>query len=175
MPCHVAHASSRSYSLSACSCRGFALAAFAQAVRGRALAGFAKDSFTDTDEAIGAVAASGNPLALAVIEALQDGRLAVRPDDKKVFIKAGRRQVLDAATGEPVAGTCPTALKPVRLNNRLRRTVEAALGGLTLLSPDPAKRYRGGAGRVQVARRDALPTRRCGARQGDRRARRSAR
>ena len=40
-----------------------------------ALAGFTKDSFNDTDSAIGAVAASGNPLALQVIEALQDGRL----------------------------------------------------------------------------------------------------
>jgi len=30
----------------------------------------------------------------------------------------------------------------VRLNNRLRRGVDAALGGLTLLSPDPAKRVQ---------------------------------
>ena len=34
----------------------------------------------------------------------------------------------------------PDGASEVRLNNRLRRTVEAALGGLTLLSPDPAKR-----------------------------------
>ena len=40
-----------------------------------ALAGFTKDSFNDTDSAIGAVAASGNPLAIDVIQALQDGRL----------------------------------------------------------------------------------------------------
>ena len=40
-----------------------------------ALAGFAKDSYNDTDKAIGAVAASGNPRSLEVIEALQDGRL----------------------------------------------------------------------------------------------------
>ena len=35
----------------------------------------------------------------------------------------------------------PANLKPVRVNNRLRRSIEAALGGLTLLSPDPGKRY----------------------------------
>ena len=35
-----------------------------------ALAGFTKDSFNDTDSAISAVAASGNPLALDVIQAL---------------------------------------------------------------------------------------------------------
>ena len=34
----------------------------------------------------------------------------------------------------------PENAAAVRLNNRLRRSVEAALGGLTLLSPDPAKR-----------------------------------
>src|SRR5581483_4469703 len=47
---------------------------------------------------------------------------------------------LDAATGKPVAGSPPEGLKTVRINNRLRRSIEAALGGLTLMSPDPAKR-----------------------------------
>ena len=35
----------------------------------------------------------------------------------------------------------PAGLKQVRINNRLRRSIEAALGGLTLLAPDPAKRF----------------------------------
>ena len=48
---------------------------------------------------------------------------------------------MDAATGAAVAAI-PDGAGAVRLNNRLRRTVEAALGGLTLLSPDPAKRSR---------------------------------
>src|SRR6185369_3163260 len=34
----------------------------------------------------------------------------------------------------------PAGLSPVRVNNRVRRAIEAALGSLTLLSPDPAKR-----------------------------------
>ena len=49
--------------------------------------------------------------------------------------------MLDAATGKPIAGAAPASLKPVRVNNRLRRSIEAALGGLTLMSPDPAKRF----------------------------------
>src|SRR6185295_14888198 len=102
-----------------------------------ALAGFTKDSFNDTDSAIGAAAASGNPLALDVIQALQDGRLAFSGD--RVFIRDKAGAVLDAATGKPAAGA-PADLKNVRLNNRLRRSVEAALGGLTLLAADPAKR-----------------------------------
>ncbi len=48
-------------------------------------------------------------------------------------------KIIDAATGAAV-DKLPDGAAAVRLNNRLRRTVEAALGGLTLLSPDPAKR-----------------------------------
>src|SRR5256714_11727271 len=102
-----------------------------------ALAGFTKDSFNDTDSAISAVAASGNPLALQVIEALQEARLSFSGD--KVFIKDKAGAMLDAATGKPAAA--PADAATVRLNNRLRRSVEAALGGLTLISVDPAKRY----------------------------------
>src|SRR5438034_4935823 len=89
-----------------------------------ALAGFTKDSFNDTDGAISAVAASGNPLALPLIEALQDGRLSYSGD--KVFIRDKAGAILDAATGKPTVGAAPAELKTVRLNNRLRRTVEAS-------------------------------------------------
>src|SRR4029077_8436198 len=85
-----------------------------------ALAGFTKDSFNDTDKAITAVAASGSPLALQVIEALQDGRLFFSGD--KGFIKDKAGATLEAATGKPAAGSAPADLKLVRLINRLRRT-----------------------------------------------------
>jgi urea transport system permease protein len=122
-----------------------------------ALAGFTKDSFNDTDSAIGAVAASGSPLSLQVIEALQDGRLAFSGD--KVFIRDKDKSgaVLDAATGKPAASP-PADLKPVRLNNRLRRSVEAALGGLTLLAADPAKRYEAAQAVFKSREASALPT-----------------
>src|SRR5438105_7175271 len=94
-----------------------------------ALAGFTKDSFNDTDEAISAVAVSGSPLAIQVIEALQDGRLSFSGD--KVFITDKSGKILDAATGKAPAAA-PTDAQPVRVNNRLRRSIEAALGGLTL-------------------------------------------
>lgn len=104
-----------------------------------AVAKFANDEFSDTDEAIGAVATSGNPLAFPIISALQDGRLSADPESKKVFVTGADGKIIDAATGAAVA-SLPAGAAAVRLNNRLRRTVEAALGGLTLLSPDPAKR-----------------------------------
>jgi urea transport system permease protein len=100
---------------------------------------FATDDFSDTEEAIGAVATSGNPLSYPIIRALQNERLMADPDTKKVYIKQTDGKAIDAATGAPVDGI-PDSASAVRLNNRLRRTVEAALGGLTLLSPDPAAR-----------------------------------
>jgi urea transport system permease protein len=104
-----------------------------------AVAKFANDEFSDTDEAVGAVASSGNPLAFAIISALQDGRLFADPDSKKVFVTQADGKIIDAATAA-VVDKLPDNAVAVRLNNRLRRTVEAALGSLTLLSPDPAKR-----------------------------------
>lgn len=117
-----------------------------------ALAGFATDSYSDTDTAIGAVAVSGNPLAVQVINALQDGRLLFS-DDKKIYIKQPSGALLDAATGAAVTGTLPENLKAVRLNNRLRRSVDAAIGALTLLSSDPVKRLD--AARAVFKSRDA--------------------
>jgi urea transport system permease protein len=104
-----------------------------------AVAKFASDEFSDTEEAIGTIATSGNPLAFPIISALQDGRLSADPDTKKVYITQPDDKIIDAATGAAV-DKLPENAAAVRLNNRLRRTVDAALGGLTLLSPDPAKR-----------------------------------
>jgi urea transport system permease protein len=99
------------------------------------VAKFTTDDFADTEEAIGEIAASGNPLAYPMISALQDGRLMADTDSKKVYIKQTDGKAIDAATGAAV-GSIPDSASAVSLNNRLRRTIEAALGGLTLLSPD---------------------------------------
>src|SRR5260370_2567736 len=106
-----------------------------------AVAKFANDEFSDTEEAIGVLATGGNPLAYSIISALQDGRLMADPDTKKVYVTQPDGQTIDATTGAPVA-SIPDSASAVRLNNRLRRAVEAALGGLTLLSPDPARRIQ---------------------------------
>jgi urea transport system permease protein len=100
---------------------------------------FATDDFSDTEEAIGAIATSGNALAYPIISALQDERLMADTDSKKVYIKQADGKAIDASTGAPV-DAIPDSASAVRLNNRLRRTVEAALGGLTLLSPDLSAR-----------------------------------
>jgi urea transport system permease protein len=122
-----------------------------------AVAQFANDSFSDTEAAVGAVAASGNARALAVIQALQDGRLVADPATRKVYIKERDGKVTDAATGDAVASSFAN-LGNVRLNNRLRRSVEAAIGGLTLLSPDPARRLQAAQSVFKSRDANALPT-----------------
>ena len=118
----------------------FALPAFAGPFED-AVAKFANDDYSDTDEAIGVVASSGNKLAFPIISALQDGRLMADPDSKKVYVTGADGKSIDAATGEPVASV-PDSASAVRLNNRLRRSVDAALGSLTLQSPDLGARLQ---------------------------------
>jgi urea transport system permease protein len=105
-----------------------------------ALEKFAADSFGDTEEGISAVAESGDARAAAIIEALQDGRLLFDTASKKIYIKDRSDKILDAATGNPAASS-PADLQTVRINNRLRRAIDAAIGSLTLMSPDPRKRF----------------------------------
>jgi urea transport system permease protein len=103
-----------------------------------AMTKFAADSFGQTEEGIAAVVATGSPRAQAIIEALQGGRLVFDPGSKNIFIRDGSR-VVDAAIGDAVASP-PADLKLVRINNRLRRVIEAAIGTLTLMSTDPRVR-----------------------------------
>lgn len=111
----------------------------AQASIEATLARFAAPGFDEIEKGVQELAASGHPTAAPLLEAMLDGRLLVRAADKAVFVKDEAGALIDARTGT-AADVPASALKPVRLNNRLRRTLEAAIGGLTLMSPDPAKR-----------------------------------
>jgi urea transport system permease protein len=118
---------------------------------------FATDDFSDTEEAIGEIAASGNPLAYPIISALQDERLMFDADTKKVYIKQADGKALDAATGAPV-DAIPDSASAVNLNNRLRRAAEAALGGLTLMSPDLSARLSAAQSVFKSHEETLLPT-----------------
>src|SRR5262249_49186322 len=103
-----------------------------------ALTHFATDDYGEIQEGITALAQSGDPRADLILEALQDDRLLYSAEQKKVFYKDASGKLLDAATAAPVAGSGPADIEAVGINNRLRRAIDAALGGLTLMSPDPA-------------------------------------
>jgi membrane protease YdiL (CAAX protease family) len=105
-----------------------------------ALAGFTADSFGDTADAIEALNASSDPRTGAVFEALKDQRLLYSADAKRVFIKDKSDRLTDGASGATVA-TPPADIEKVRLNNRVRGMLDAALGSLTLMAKEPGRRF----------------------------------
>ena len=112
----------------------------AQTERGaEILDNFTEDSFAATDKAVAALAASGDVRALPILDALKTERLFFTPDPKRVYIKGPNGSLIDAASGEALAGE-PAGLKPVRLNNRVRGALANALGAVMLSSPDAARR-----------------------------------
>jgi urea transport system permease protein len=95
--------------------------------------------FGDRETAIGALAASGEARAAPILEALAAGQLYVRQADKAVVIgkpDGNQLALADAITGKPAGTAAEAELERVRVNNRLRGVIEAAVGSLTLMSPD---------------------------------------
>ena len=122
-----------------------------------ALAHFVTDDFDDTAMGVDAVAASGNPLAATVLDALQDGRLFFSAQGKTVFYRDSADALFDAATGQPAAGPAPVDLAPVEINNRVRRVIEAALGAMTLMAGSADKRFEAAQAVFQSRDANALP------------------
>ncbi|CAM5764115.1 branched-chain amino acid ABC transporter permease [Labrys miyagiensis] len=98
----------------------------------------ASEKFDDIEAGVNALATSGDPQAAAVIAALADGKLTYDPGSKALYYQKGS-DVIEGATGNKAASP-PAGLKKVKVNNRVRRAIEAAQGALTLMAPDPAKR-----------------------------------
>jgi len=123
-----------------------------------ALEHFTADSFADTEAGLSEIAASGQPMAATVVQALQDGRLYFSAEQKKVYIKDASGKTLDAQTGKPIVGDEPADIEPVRVNNRVRRAIDAAMGGLTLLSADADKRLEAAQSVFKSRDASVLPT-----------------
>jgi urea transport system permease protein len=107
-----------------------------------AAAGLAGASFAEKEKAIVALAKLGDPRAVAALQALRDDRLRRAPDGRVVIVAVagGTAKLIDPASGQEIAGLAPDSLDRVLVNNRLRGAIDAALGSLTLFSPDPAVR-----------------------------------
>ncbi len=123
---------------------GFVIASAAMAQAGPyedALAGFTEGSLSDTGDAIDKIVAGGDPRAASLLAALEDARVMFSAKDKKVYIKTKDGKLTDAATGTEISTPPPDDLDTVIVNNRLRNSIDAAIGGLTLMAPDPNKRF----------------------------------
>ena len=107
------------------------------------------DTFAEKEQAIVGLGNLGDARAVPILQALGDDRLRIGPGGQVVIVGAGGPgKVTDALTGEAAAGIAPDSLNRIIVNNRLRGRIEAALGGLTLFSPDRNTRL--------VAAREAL-------------------
>jgi urea transport system permease protein len=105
------------------------------------IAKFTEGSLSDTGDGINAIVASGNPLAEQVLKALKDGRLMFSAEKKTVYIQTKDEKLIDAVTGKPFTDKPPNDIDNVIVNNRLRNVIDALLGSLTLMSPNPQTRY----------------------------------
>ncbi len=99
---------------------------------------FAEDSFSETRLAIEEITISGADHAADILDALGSSRVFVDPATKLVYYKSADGKTFLAATGTPA--TTPDKLDSVRINNRIRGDVLAAVGSLTLRASDPIRR-----------------------------------
>ena len=137
-----------------CCCTGTAARA---ASLERAIALFAADDFEKTETGIKEVAAGGSPRAEVVLRALRNGELMFSAAGKAVYIADDAGKLFDAASGRPVPGAPPGDLDTVHINNRLRGTIDAAIGTLTLFSANPDTRYRAARAVFKSHEASALP------------------
>jgi urea transport system permease protein len=123
-----------------------------------ALSRFTADDFDETSKGVTEVAATGSPRAETILRALQDGHLMFSAEKKTVYIQDDDNKLFDAGSGQPVSGDPPDDLDNVNINNRLRGVIDAALGGLTLLSDDTDKRFDAAQAVFKSRAVSALPT-----------------
>lgn len=115
----------------------------------------AANSYGKTIEAADAIAASGAEHAPAILAALAKRRVYLNFETKVASYRTGKAY-FNLLTGKSIARR-PTGTKSIRVNNRIRGAIKAALGTLELRAKDPARRLSAAA---EVFRRndtDALP------------------
>ncbi len=96
-------------------------------------------NFQQADEIVKNLAKTGDPKVVPALQAFSDGDLYVRKSDNQVFIARSSGDVMaliDPLTGQTAGEEAKGNLGKIKINNNLRRSVRAALGGLTLMSPD---------------------------------------
>jgi urea transport system permease protein len=112
----------------------------------------APGNFREREAAATALTATGDPRAVAVLQALLDGELQADKASGKVLIGSGARAI-DPVTGSAFDGVADLKLDRVKVNNGLRRVLRTLIGQLTLMSDDRATRLSA----AQSVLRDANP------------------
>src|ERR1700730_18496678 len=114
------------------------------------------DDFAAKIEAVQALGALGDARAVVVLKALGDNALYTTADHKVVIAEpAGDGfKIFDPIDHSELGQAADDALDKVRVNNRLRGTIDAALGSLTLVSDNSEDRLAAAQDALKHARAD---------------------
>ncbi|WP_410004247.1 urea ABC transporter permease subunit UrtB [Bartonella sp. HY328] len=105
-------------------------------------------SFNEKSKAISDLASLNDPQIDLVLNAMNEGRLAVQNSNKSVVIldsRDGKIHAIDALTNADFGVQATASYKKIALNNRLRRDLGAAIGQRTLMSDVLSKRQEAAA------------------------------
>lgn len=106
-------------------------------------------------EAIDSLGASGETVALPILQALQDGALHATPDGTVLVIDE-RGNAADAMSGAALSSV-PEGTEKISINNRLRRQLGAALAALKLFAHDVQLRLNAARALQENAGEELLP------------------
>ncbi len=116
-------------------------------------------NFQKAGDIVQSLAKSGDPKVVPALQAFSDGDLYVRKSDNQVFIaksSGDMMDLVDPVSGQVVGQEGKDNLGKIKINNNLRRAVRAALGGLTLMSPDRATRLEAAQSILKAPSADSL-------------------
>jgi len=102
-------------------------------------------SYSDRAAVVAAIAATGDPRALGVLESLTEGQLFKQKTGGRIVALSGvgdPSRMIDAITGEDIGPYNKGAVKKIKINNGLRRDIRSATGVLSLSSADPQARLK---------------------------------
>ncbi len=111
-------------------------------------------------EAIDALTATGNPNVIAPLDALLNGNLYARKSDGSIWITTetptgfGLKHPLTGAAGGSAA---PEELTKANITNAIRTRLRGALGGMSLLGPDPKLRKQAADAIFKNAAPESIP------------------
>jgi urea transport system permease protein len=95
------------------------------------------DTFAEKEKAIVGLGTLGDARAVPALQAMSEDRLRSGPNGQVVIVAPDdATRLIDAATGKPLPDLAARDTNRIIVNNRLRGSIEAALGGLTLFSKD---------------------------------------
>ncbi len=99
-----------------------------------------KGGYADTEKQVNAIAATGDSAAVPGARgARRRQSLCPQGGRRGLHHREGGQQVhslIDPLTAEAVGEAVAGAIDKIKVNNKLRRVIRAAIGGLTLMSPD---------------------------------------